>query len=378
MPRIIVQTKPKTQTILRRAAPAASGGVLRCRKVIPTLATGETAPDEIAYCNCDDPNDPVAGTCPDCGCPCDPTDGSFYCDCDTQPLNGTAICPNCQKPVDPEPVAPPMLVRAGVAAVGDFIGKAVFFASEGERVAGKVVGTEGENLKIALAVPGRDGILRVSDSPESQIVVKATDTEMVEAITKQGKMRAFEAGAKVSLSTEKKAIAVYDDDDKTVISDYLNVVIEGYASTFVATTKKDRGGDYILPGAFDRTIPEFLKNPVMLTNHKNKVEAIAGSWSKVVANLQGLAVTGMITNAPGMKDIRFKLMEGHIKGLSIGGIWHYLDDGYGIEDADLFEVSLVAIPMNPDALAHTRGLDVIDCRKAFAKYWRSHTSLRDA
>ena len=35
--------------------------------------------------------------------------------------------------------------------------------------------------------------------------------------------------------------------------------------------------------------------------------------------------------------------------MSIGGIFKYEEDGKAIEEVDLMEISLVAIPMNPDA-----------------------------
>lgn len=305
-----------------------------------------------------------------------PADG--FCKCEKKPADDT-LCPSCGKPGEPdaeaeeaeEPKSAAVITGKGEA---ELVGKAVFFASGGHRVAGKVKLAANGELVVQLAVPGNDGILRVS---ETEIVVKAGDAEVVDAITKQTRMKTFEAGAALTVNTDSKAVTILDEDEKTVC-DYQNVTISGYASTFVSKTKKDRGGDYILPGAFDRTIPEFMKNPVILCNHTNTVEAIAGSWAKVNTNLQGLTVVGNITNAPGLRDVRFKLMEGHLKGVSIGGIWYYLDDGYGIEDADLFEISLVAVPMNPDALVRTSSLGEADCVKAFSKYWRSHTGLRDS
>ena len=262
----------------------------------------------------------------------------------------------------------------------ELIGKAVFFANEGERVAGKAIRAEGDKLVVQLAIPSREGILLITDT---ELTVKATDLEVTKALMQQKRMKAFEAGAAIELSPDRKFIPVYDTEDGLApkigtapIEDYLNVEIEGFASTFVETTKRDRGGDYILPGAFDRTLAEFMKNPVILTDHRNSVEMLAGSWTKVGQNARGLAVQGRISNAPGVRDTRFKLVEGHLKGLSIGGIFFYTEDNYGIDEVTLFEISLTPVPMNPDALAFTRSLGVADCRKAFAKFWRGHSTLR--
>jgi HK97 family phage prohead protease len=264
-------------------------------------------------------------------------------------------------------------------ALKELLGKAVFFESEGERVAGKAVRVDGDKLVINLAVPSRDGVLMVTDS---EITVKASDLEVTKALMQQKRVRMFEAGADITLAEDSKSVPITEpvpgDDKATRIVDYRDVVIEGYASTFVGTTERDRGGDYVLPGAFDKTLTAFRKNPVMLIDHRNSVDHLAGSWEKLDINARGLAVRGKISNAPGLRDLRYRLVEGHLKGLSIGGIWYYKDDGYGIEEAELFEISLTPVPMNPDSLAMTRSLGVADCRKAFAKFWRSQSTLKAA
>lgn len=44
-----------------------------------------------------------------------------------------------------------------------------------------------------------------------------------------------------------------------------------------------------------------------------------------------------------------QVAEGNLQTMSIGGIFKYEEDGKAIEEVDLMEISLVAIPMNPDA-----------------------------
>jgi hypothetical protein len=189
----------------------------------------------------------------------------------------------------------------------------------------------------------------------------------------------FESGLAIAAVAEGEAkFQIVTEPASEVPVDYLNITIEGHASTFGTPADRDRGGDYVMPGAFDATLAEFKTNPVMLTDHTNKVQSIAGSWSRVSIDARGLGVRGTISNAPDVRSTRFKLVEGHLKGLSIGGIWFYADDGFGIEEARLFEISLVAIPMNPKTLAHTASLGELECRKAFAGYWRTHSALRDA
>jgi HK97 family phage prohead protease len=256
------------------------------------------------------------------------------------------------------------------------IGKAVFFGSAGERVAGKVARIEGTNVIVNLAVPSRDGLLIVSDS---ELTVKASEIEVTKALMQQKRVARFDAGVAINpVAQGEKRFSIVGGDKGAPVEDYLNVSIEGHASTFGTPTDKDRGGDYVMPGAFDKTLRDFMANPVMLVNHRNSVESIAGSWEKVSVDSAGLGVRGVISNAPDMRSIRFKLVEAHLKGLSIGGIWYYADDNSGIEEAKLFEISLVAIPMNQKTLAHTASIGELDCQKAFAGYWKTHSSLRDA
>jgi HK97 family phage prohead protease len=235
-----------------------------------------------------------------------------------------------------------------------------------------VARADGDNLVVRLAVPNRNGLLIVSDT---EVKVKSGDIELVNALMQEKRVRRFEAGVEIGVEKHEK-FQILTEPKSDIPIDYLNVKVAGHASTFGTPTDRDRGGDYVLPGAFDDTLKDFRQNPVMLINHDNMVQAIAGSWTKLVIDSKGLGVVGDITNAPGMRDTRFKLIEGHLKGLSIGGIWNYTSDGFGIEEAELFEISLVAVPMNPKTLAQTASIGELECRKAFSKFWRNHSSLR--
>ena len=149
------------------------------------------------------------------------------------------------------------------------------------------------------------------------------------------------------------------------IVDYLDVVISGYASTNETVTKSDRYGDYLLAGAFAETIPKYLKNAIVLQNHENCTDDAVAACEVIREDERGLYVEDRLSNAPGLRDLRFKVAEGILKALSIGGFFYYLDDGRGIYKVDLFEHSLVAIPANPDALFSVRSLDVSDLEKLF-------------
>lgn len=241
------------------------------------------------------------------------------------------------------------------------MGKMIRFG-EGQR--GRIeAGSKGAYV-VKLAIPDRDGLLIVTDS---RMVVGDEVEEIKGAeVSRECKARAFEHF--VPFTPDEKALTVKDDND--VILDYQNVVISGLASTFESVTAADRDGDYVVDTAFDKTLQDFNRNPVMLTDHRNAVAALAGSFTKVGKVTQGLAVEGRISNAPDVKSIRFKVMEGHLKAFSIGGMFLYGADGRAIEEVALYEVSLVPVPANQDALFFTRSLNLDDCAK-FSKHIRN-------
>jgi len=241
-------------------------------------------------------------------------------------------------------------------------GKTVFFRNAaGVLIAGLVASHEkgAKYADVRLAVPSPEGVLMVG---KDAVPVEAGQLTVKDAVFEERKLAAWTSNREVEL--DGKALAV-KDKETGVITDYKQVMFAGYGSTFVNVTESDRVGDYVLPGAFKETIREFKKNPVMLVDHRNSVREIAGSYSDIREDDAGLRLVGKVSDAPGLTDVRFLLMERHLRTLSMGGIFIYLPDGRGIEKVYLFEVSLVAIPANPDALIEARGLDVETAGKAF-------------
>ena len=153
------------------------------------------------------------------------------------------------------------------------------------------------------------------------------------------------------IDKQKNFTAVTRED---VVVDYRDVTVEGYAATFVSTTKADRYGDYILPNAFAGTLENYKKNSVVLQDHVNSVDYIAGRTEIAYEDIKGLRVKTIVSNAPDKISLRFKIVEGTLNAFSIGGFFYYLEDGYGIYKIDLLEYSFVAIPANPDALIQER------------------------
>ncbi len=169
--------------------------------------------------------------------------------------------------------------------------------------------------------------------------------------------------ATVVFADGKKGDAIKDKDGNVV--DYQNVTISGYLSTFQGVTPSDRQGDYVVRGAFNETIPAFMRNPVMLANHDNDVRSLVGSFTTVKEDEKGLYVEGKLSNSPApfVKDVRFKVAEGHLKTMSMGGVFHYNEDGRGIFKVSLWEGSLTPLPANPDAIFSVRELTDAEVKK---------------
>ena len=241
-------------------------------------------------------------------------------------------------------------------------GKAVLFEHEGVKVAGVIASVANDRASVRLAIPDENGLLLASDSV---IDLDASALTPYDAPYVERKMAAWQSNE--TLSQEgMKGVAIKDQSNRVV--DYADVMIAGYGSTFAHVTAKDRDGDTVMPGAFTETIREFKRNPVMLIDHKNSVENIAGSYTEVVQDDVGLRVIGKVSNAPELRTIRFLIMEGHLKTLSMGGVFLYGPDGHTIEKVYLFEISLVAIPANPDAIFQARSLDLTSASKLFKRH----------
>ena len=137
------------------------------------------------------------------------------------------------------------------------------------------------------------------------------------------------------------------EDGKLTISGYANTKNKADRYGDIPTVLKDKR-DYV----YD--LKEFKKNPVMLLNHNNKVESIAGSYSEVREDEKGLFIKGVFTDSdlPEIKHARQVYGEGHAKALSIAGKFLFEDDKKpnNLTLAQIYEISLVAVPADPNAM----------------------------
>lgn len=126
------------------------------------------------------------------------------------------------------------------------------------------------------------------------------------------------------------------------------MVIKGYANT----ADKDRVGDVVLPSAFEKTLPEYMENPVVLFQHN--WDKIIGKCVKAEVQKDGLYVECEISGAKDVDDVRTKIAEGSLKTFSIGyneTLSDY-DEAHScnvVKELELLEISVVTIPCNPKA-----------------------------
>jgi len=129
-------------------------------------------------------------------------------------------------------------------------------------------------------------------------------------------------------------------------------ILTGYASTFGLPF--DSAGDVINKGAFAKTILNVKKNGIpLLDSHKQESSHVLGTVVDAFEDDHGLFIKAVLADTPGVDEVRSKLMQGHINKMSIGFFIEQFEmrEVNGdlvrfIGEADLMEVSVVAIPAN--------------------------------
>lgn len=128
--------------------------------------------------------------------------------------------------------------------------------------------------------------------------------------------------------------------------------ISGYANN---KHTPDRYGD--IPTEYNRSyvyeLEEFKRNPILLLDHWQGVEHIAGKVTNIYEDERGLFFEAELSSSdlPSVKHARQLIKEGTLKTVSIGGIWQYedLQNPSHLTLAKIFEISLVAIPADTHA-----------------------------
>lgn len=140
-------------------------------------------------------------------------------------------------------------------------------------------------------------------------------------------------------------------DSKGITDDDGDIYFEGWASDFDI----DRQDEAFEPGAFRKSVERFLgTNPVLLYHHD--YGKALGQVEQLDLRDEGLWMRARIDRpTPGSwaEDVVNKIKKGTIKGLSVGGLFKRRRGADGkarIFDADLAEISITPMPVNPRTL----------------------------
>lgn len=165
---------------------------------------------------------------------------------------------------------------------------------------------------------------------------------------------------KITGSKQNPAVKVLAIEEAKVTAHEDCLFIEGYANT---KNHADRYGDvpgvYLAKRNYVYDFSEFKDNPVLLIDHVNKVDHIAGSIVAIFEDAKGLYFKAGFSKSdyPLIKHARDIYSEGHAKAISIAGCFHYEnpENPNQLTLAQIYEISLVAVPADPKALAGTGG-----------------------
>lgn len=121
-----------------------------------------------------------------------------------------------------------------------------------------------------------------------------------------------------------------------------------YASTF---GNEDLGGDVIESGAFKRTLRERSFRPLLW--HHDMSEVI-GKELQIKEDGKGLLGTWKLLPTQRGREAYLLMKEGAVRSMSIGYVpskFEFVDGGIGrkLKDVELFENSVVSLPMNEQA-----------------------------
>ena len=168
------------------------------------------------------------------------------------------------------------------------------------------------------------------------------------AIERTEMMKDKSGGSKMELKHMNVSFQVkeYNDEDE-----YFSFA--GYGST---ANNVDLGNDRVMPGAFKQCIEEMArsgKNLPVLWQHDMSMPL--GTYVEMYEDAKGLYVKGRMPKADDFVRGRVmpQMKAGSIDSMSIGYManqWEMDGDVRNLKEITLYEISLVTMPMNPDAM----------------------------
>jgi len=138
-------------------------------------------------------------------------------------------------------------------------------------------------------------------------------------------------------------------------------------TALVSTPSIDRYGEIVLPSAFENSLPAFMRNPVLITNHRYSTDdgscPVIGKWVSMSITKEGLLGTCEFMTDDALAESWFKrFVQKCIRAFSVGFIAQKsefrtfkMPDGSTkalrvFVEVELIEVSACAIPANRESL----------------------------
>jgi HK97 family phage prohead protease len=141
---------------------------------------------------------------------------------------------------------------------------------------------------------------------------------------------------------------------------------EGYDIEAVASNAAiDRDGEIIDPGAWGKHLPTYRSNPVILAAHMHRLgdgrSPVIGSAREIDVRDGALVMRVRFANTELGREYKTLYADGDMRAFSVGFIARAEEprqiEGKRINtitEAELLEVSAVAVPANPEALSRSR------------------------
>ncbi len=153
---------------------------------------------------------------------------------------------------------------------------------------------------------------------------------------------------------------------KTFRAECKEVDADGSLNMFipVSTDSVDRDGEIVEPSAFKKTLPKFMKRPVLVSSHDYRdLTSQIGEWTKLKITENGIEGKPKYYVGQGNEqaDWGFKLASKGMAAFSIGFIPKEWVDGDGVKEprrtykeVELLEISQVIVPSNREAIQSIR------------------------
>jgi len=132
----------------------------------------------------------------------------------------------------------------------------------------------------------------------------------------------------------------------------------------VSTASVDRDGEIVEPTAFKKTLPKFMKRPVLVSSHDYRdLTSQIGEWTRLKITDSGVEGKPKyyINEGNEQADWGFKLASKGMAAFSIGFIPKEWEDGDGVKsprrtykEVELLEISQVIVPSNREAIQSIR------------------------